>query len=36
MVAYLARTHAPARTPAVLVVDALCLIPPLAVIIAFF
>ena len=36
VVAYLAWTHALARAPAALVVNALCLIPPLAVIIAFF
>ena len=36
VVAYLAWTHALARAPAAIVVNALCLIPPLAVVIAFF
>ena len=36
VVAYLAWTHALARAPAAIVVNALCLVPPLAVIIAFF
>lgn len=36
VVAYLAWTHALARAPASLVVNSLCLIPPLAVVIAFF
>ena len=36
VVAYLAWTYALARAPASIVVNALCLVPPLAVVIAFF